>query len=269
MAPGDPTSWSPAFAKLTWRLWPSEAVPALASRAVSRKLSAGERSFAVESLAFINHRSAVDAMFTLAGEDSPVQAEASAWLLKRGTGEWRHFQIDPELKEKGIYDPDRITIQTVTTPAPDKKSHLPPIPEILALEADPVKGKMNAMRCIICHEIDGAGPNYGPYLKGWGRGRTPEVIARSIITPSADIAHGYDGVAVQLKDGGTVHGRALNSLNDDPVIVQSTGGITQMIPKKKIQKTGPLGRSLMLDANQLQLSAQDVADLVAFLKSYE
>jgi putative membrane-bound dehydrogenase-like protein len=269
MAPGDPASWSPAFAKLTWRLWPSDAVRALGSRAWNTSLSAEDRLFALESLAFINHRSAVDAMFTLAGDRSPVQAEAAAWLLKRGTGEWQHFRIGPELKEKGIYDPDRITVQTVTTPAPEARSTLPPVSEILALPGDPVKGKTTAMRCIICHEIDGAGPNFGPYLKGWARGRTPEVIARSIIDPSADIAHGYDGVTVQLKDGGTVHGRALNTLKSDPLIIQSTGGLTQMIPQRKIHKTGPLGRSLMLSADQLQLKAQDIADLVAFLKSYQ
>ena len=269
MAPGDPATWSPAFAKLTWRLWPSDAVGDLTARAADSTLSSEARLFALESLAFINHRSAADAMLELAADQSPVKAEAAAWLLKLGTGEWQHFNLRPELKSRGIYDPDTITVQTVTTPEPPKQSSLPPIPEILALKGDAVKGNTTAMRCIICHEIDGTGPNFGPFLKGWATGRTPEVIARSIVHPGADIAHGYDGVVITLKDGGTVHGRALNDRkNSDPLIIQSTGGLTQMIPRNKIKRAGKLKHSLMLSPDQLDLKAQDIADLVAFLKSY-
>ncbi len=53
----------------------------------------------------------------------------------------------------------------------------------------------------------------------------------------------------------------------DPLIVQSTGGATQMIPAAKVQSRRALGRSLMLSAEQLGLSAQDVANVVAYLKT--
>jgi hypothetical protein len=47
------------------------------------------------------------------------------------------------------------------------------------------------------------------------------------------------------------------------------GGLTQMIPVSKVRPGRPpaLGRSLMLSADQLGLSAQDVADIVAYLKT--
>jgi putative heme-binding domain-containing protein len=69
---------------------------------------------------------------------------------------------------------------------------------------------------------------------------------------------------VLLKDGGEIHGLALSA--KDPVIIQSQGGTVQMIPANKVKKVEPLGRSLMLSADQLGLSAQDVADLMAYLK---
>ena len=60
------------------------------------------------------------------------------------------------------------------------------------------------------------------------------------------------------------------AFNDgDPLIVQSTGGVTQMIPKKQIKGRRDLGRSLMYAPETLGLSAQDVADMVTFLKTYE
>ena len=53
----------------------------------------------------------------------------------------------------------------------------------------------------------------------------------------------------------------------NPLIVQSQGGIVQVIPSGKIEKVEPLGRSLMLSADQLSMSAQDVADVLAYVKS--
>ena len=44
------------------------------------------------------------------------------------------------------------------------------------------------------------------------------------------------------------------------------GGLTQNIPKKRIQSKRKLGRSLMMSAEQLGLNEQYVADIVAYLK---
>jgi len=120
----------------------------------------------------------------------------------------------------------------------------------------------------MCHEFNGTGVNFGPNLKGWGEGQTLDVIARSIIDPSADISHGYSGSGIALKKGGQVHGIAIN--NGDPLIMSTSAG-TQMIPRNRIKSKRPykLKHSLMLSADQLALTPQDVADLVAFLKTYK
>ena len=93
------------------------------------------------------------------------------------------------------------------------------------------------------------------------------MVINSIINPSAEISHGFDGVQLNLRDGGQLHGILLSS--GDPLIVQSMGGLTQIIPAAKTRgnRPQPLGRSLMLSAEQLGLSAQDVADITAYLKT--
>jgi putative heme-binding domain-containing protein len=68
-----------------------------------------------------------------------------------------------------------------------------------------------------------------------------------------------------LKDGSVVHGLMLSS--GDPLVIQSMGGVTQLIPGSKVRNKSQLGRSLMLSADQLNLSAQEVADVVAYLKT--
>jgi putative heme-binding domain-containing protein len=90
-------------------------------------------------------------------------------------------------------------------------------------------------------------------------------LVNSILNPSADIASGFSGVELQTKDGLTIHGVELSG--GDPTIIQSAGGITQTVPKAKIAGRKGLGRSLMLSADQLGLSAQDVADIASYLRS--
>ena len=266
MKPGAPHEWSDQFAKLTWRLWPATAVADLEARANHPSLTAEQRSFAVESLGFIDHKSSAEATLRLATK-GPAKADAVNWLLRNGNGEWKKYDIAGELKKRGIYDPSKIVVSAVTAPKADPSKFS--VADVLKLKGDPEKGKATSMRCIMCHEFNGTGINFGPNLKGWGEGQTLDVIARSIVEPSADISHGYSGTGVALKKGGHVHGIASN--DGDPLIMTSTGGITQMIPRDRIKSKRPykLNYSLMLSADQLGLTAQDVADLVTFLKVYK
>jgi putative heme-binding domain-containing protein len=51
----------------------------------------------------------------------------------------------------------------------------------------------------------------------------------------------------------------------DPMMMRSMGGITQIIPANRVASRRRMAESLMMSAAQLGLTAQDVADLVAFL----
>ena len=85
--------------------------------------------------------------------------------------------------------------------------------------------------------------------------------------PSSSIALGYTGTAVTLDDGSIVEGLRFNQ--GDPLTIMSAGGLVQSIPASRIRRTVNLGRkSLMLSAEQLGISAQDLADLAAYLETY-
>ncbi|NLG74692.1 MAG: dehydrogenase, partial [Xanthomonadaceae bacterium] len=100
--------------------------------------------------------------------------------------------------------------------------------------------------------------------EGFASRQTKEVVITAIVDPSHDIAHGYEGTELILSDGKRVHGLVLS--NGDPVIVQSTGGAIQMIPRSQIRERQRLDRSLMLSADQLGLTAQQIADIAAYLE---
>jgi putative heme-binding domain-containing protein len=84
-----------------------------------------------------------------------------------------------------------------------------------------------------------------------------------LVNPNAEIAHGYDGTELRTKDGLMIQGILLKQ--DDPLMMRSMGGITQIIPADRVASRRRMADSLMMSAAQLGLTTQDVADLVAFL----
>ena len=256
--------WTDRALKVTWRLWPSAAVPDLLEFAQSSEATSEQRALAVETLAFINHKSAADAMLTLC-DNQLTKKDATYWLFRNAIGEWKEMNLMNELKKRGIYDPDKVVVQAIEAPKQETPKYS--VKDVLALKGNAANGKTLANRCIMCHEFNGAGVNYGPNLKGWGGGQPDEVIARAIVDPTADIAHGYRGSTIVTKDGKKVDG--LSFAKNDPTTITSTGGVTQLIPRKMIKKQSNMKYSLMLSADQMGLTKQDVADIVAFLKDYK
>ena len=270
LKPGPPEKWSDSFCRLTWRLWGAASIEDLKQRALSRSLSLDQRKFAVESIAFIDDSRAARAMLDLAAEHSPVKGEATAWLLRNLPGEWAQYGLARHLAERGIFDPESITLAAAPVPSPETP---PSLAGILQLKGDAARGRAAATRCILCHEIDGSGKDYGPSLRGWGATQPRDVIARAIADPSAEIALGYQGTEVLLKDGSVIHGLAFNNsdlgrADSPPVVIQSAGGITQLIPKERIAEKRSFKRSLMYDPHTLGLTPQDIADITAWLQAY-
>ena len=263
----DPLKWDDAFARITWRLGAKEAINDLQKRIKSEKLSSDQRLFAVESIAFINHEDAPGALLEL-GKDKndEIKDAITHWILKRSLTAWNKYDLNSKLKNSGIYNPDDINIVAMSTPAETGKTSLK-VPEIAKLTGDPMKGKTTILRCTMCHEVNGVGANFGPRLEGWAAKQSTSAIIHAIVNPSQGIAHGFQGTEYVLKNGEILHG--ITESRGDPELVLSQGGLTQMIPKSKVKKSSRMKRSLMLSAEQLALTAQDVADIVAYMKVWD
>ena len=264
----NPLKWDDAFAKITWRLGTKEAINDLCLRIKSESLSTEQRLFAVESIAFINHEDAPDALLHIGQnlENEKIQESITHWVLKRSLTAWNKYELNSKLKSSGIYNPDDVNIVAVSTPAENGKTSLK-VPEIAKLSGDPEKGKITILRCTMCHEVNGVGANFGPRLEGWAAKQSTTAIIHAIVNPSQGIAHGFQGTEYVLKNGEILHG--ITESRGDPELVLSQGGLTQMVPKSKVKKSSRMSRSLMLSAEQLALTAQDVADIVAYMKVWE
>ena len=261
----DPSKWSARFAGIAWRLHPPQSVPAFRERALSPDLTPAERKTALVALGYIPDRAAADAVADVAAHvTGELRTDALWWLLTGKDRQWKGMELAERLKRDGLYDPEQIVLQSVVVPEL-QPTKLPPLADLLNLKGDAVRGKQVSTACLTCHRIGGEGTDYGPDISSFARMQTREVVLRSILDPSVEISHGFEGQAIKLKDGMEIHGLVLSSGN--PVIVRSTAGITQTVPPERIESRKPLGRSLMLSADQLGLAPQDIADLLAYLTS--
>jgi putative membrane-bound dehydrogenase-like protein len=261
----DPVAWSPTFAQIAWRLHVPASVADLSTRARSAKLSAADRRLAIDTLAFVNDPAASKAMLSLADKDSPMREAATWWLLSRVSNDWTDHGLRPALKTAGIYDPESIVLREAVVPKPAGDLAELSTEEIARLTGDAGRGKNTVTRCLMCHGVSGTGAEVGPALDGWGRGKSAEVIANAIVRPDAEIAHGYEGTEIRTKDGLTIQGLLIKE--GDPLMMRSMGGLTQVIPADRVESRRRMKESLMMSAAHLGLTAQDVADLVAFLRA--
>jgi putative membrane-bound dehydrogenase-like protein len=264
-AKSEPMSWPGAFTWIAWRLHVPAAVSDLTARARSATLSLDDRRRALDTLAFVQDPAAAKSMLALAQADGPLKEPATVWLLNRMSNSWADYGLRPALKTAGIYDPDAITLREVVTPAAPAELPELSVDRIAAMTGNAAHGQELSTRCMMCHAFKGTGAELGPALDGWGRGKSAAVVATALVNPSAELAHGYEGMELKSKDGVTIQGVVIKE--GDPVMIRSMGGVTQIVPADRIASRRRLAQSLMMSAAQLGLSEQDVADLVAFLQA--
>ena len=118
--------------------------------------------------------------------------------------------------------------------------------------------------CMACHRVQGKGQNLGPDLSDMGLRAKTEYIIRAILDPSADIIEGYQQAHLQLKSGGEVFGMVQGETAKSLKIYLADGSARD-IAKGDIQKRTILETSGMPPSYPFLLSAQDTADLTAWL----
>jgi putative heme-binding domain-containing protein len=254
------------YAQVTWKLHPKECIDFAKANALDPKATPAQAKLAVDTLAFIADPAAAQAMLDIAKANTSVaQADVIWWLINRSTNDWASYGVADKLKTEGILDPDKISLVAVITPPAPPADKVPAVADVLKLTGDAKKGAQTMTRCLMCHQINGQGVEVGPGLTGWGASQPTEVIAEAIITPSKDLAHGYEGTTIMTKDGVQIDGLLLS--DGEFAMIKSMGGTTQIVHKSKIKSKQKMTTSLMMSGPTLGLTAQDIADVIAYLKA--
>ena len=130
------------------------------------------------------------------------------------------------------------------------------------------KKMFSAAGCYNCHRVAGAGSSIGPDLTGLGGRFGAADIMRSIIDPSHTISDQYQQMVFET-NGRMIVGR-ISNINNDKIMIS-----TDMLDPKKTEAIGreelddqyPSDVSMMPTGLLNTLTAEEILDLTAFLRS--
>jgi putative heme-binding domain-containing protein len=141
---------------------------------------------------------------------------------------------------------------------------------ILALLGDPEKGSQlywsESLSCSKCHRIDDRGSAVGPDLTAIGSQRSREHLLESLLSPSLRVEPKYASYGVLTVEGQTLTGLLVRR-DEREVVLRDNQGKEVTLAADQVEQLRPLRNSLMPDGQLAGLTAQDAADLLAFLTS--
>jgi putative heme-binding domain-containing protein len=111
----------------------------------------------------------------------------------------------------------------------------------------------------------GEGTAFGPDL-GTVRHWSGQALLAKILNPSRSIADGYELWLVQLRSGGTVAG-VIAAETPATVTLRSAGQADVTIPRSDIESITASNLSVMPSGFERQIGEQQLADLIAFLRT--
>jgi putative heme-binding domain-containing protein len=121
-------------------------------------------------------------------------------------------------------------------------------------------------QCIACHKVGYVGGTIGPDLTRIGSIRAERDLLESIVFPSASFVRSYEPMRVLTTDDRTFNGIIKRDTPDEIVIVVAADK-EERIARADIASISPSTVSLMPGGLDQQLSQQELADLIAFLKA--
>lgn len=142
---------------------------------------------------------------------------------------------------------------------------------ILPLQGTAERGRVlfhetPSVQCQSCHKFTTDQPSIGPDLREMAKKRSRTELLTSLLTPSAAIEPAYRTNIVELTSGRVVTGLIVKQDEQTLVLRESTGkDIT--ISKADIETQTVSTQSLMPEGLLRDLTAQEAADLLAYLES--
>jgi putative membrane-bound dehydrogenase-like protein len=120
--------------------------------------------------------------------------------------------------------------------------------------------------CHVCHAVGYVGGKIGPDLTRIGQIRTERDLLESILFPSASLVRSYEPILVLTADGRQLNG-VIKTESASEIVLVTGPDKEERILRSDIEAQKPSTVSVMPAGLDKQLTEQELADLVAFLKS--
>ncbi len=119
--------------------------------------------------------------------------------------------------------------------------------------------------CSACHRLGYAGGSNGPELSNIGKTRTERDLLESILFPSLSFVRSYEPMQIVTQDGKTLNGVIRDETTQEFVVATGPDQVVRL-PRADVEQIQPSKVSIMPTGLDKQLTTQELADLVAFLK---
>lgn len=137
----------------------------------------------------------------------------------------------------------------------------------LKLKGDPKVGvKLFSKTCAACHKIGDIGVNVAPDISD-SRTKTAAQILGDVILPNKAIDANYVSYLVETADGKT-HAGIIAEETSAAIVLKMQGAKTLTIPREEIEQLSSTGVSLMPEGLEREMSHQQMADLISYIKNW-
>jgi putative membrane-bound dehydrogenase-like protein len=148
---------------------------------------------------------------------------------------------------------------------PDRRKVVERYRSALDLKADPAHGKVVFQKtCATCHRLEGVGTEVGPDLLSALRSKTPETLLVDILDPSREVDPRYLEYVVTTSSGRIVTG-LIAAETASSLTLRRAEKAEDTLLRSQIETIQATTHSLMPDGLEMQLSRQDMADVIGYL----
>jgi putative membrane-bound dehydrogenase-like protein len=213
--------------------------------------------------------------FTLGTWRDERAATALAHLADRdGAHESMRIAILSSLKPDSALFAKLNTAPVTSGPVPilpkpttaDRAKVIASYAQVAGLKGDASRGHaLFQQQCAICHRLKGEGQELGPDL-GMVGGKPLDWLLTAIFDPNAAIEPRYQAQSLKLKSGAEFTGIIVAETANN-ITLRLPGGTEQPALRSDIAAQTALGKSLMPEGLESVLRPQDLADIIAALRT--
>jgi putative membrane-bound dehydrogenase-like protein len=151
--------------------------------------------------------------------------------------------------------------------APDRRKVVAGYRSALDLRSDSTRGKaVFKKNCAVCHRLENEGFEVGPDLLSALRNKSGEQLLDDILDPSKEVDPRYLNYQITTKKGQMFSG-LIAADTAASVTLRRGEKAEDTILRDQIDEIQATGKSVMPEGLEMQLSPQDVADLIAYLRA--
>jgi putative heme-binding domain-containing protein len=149
---------------------------------------------------------------------------------------------------------------------PDREKVIRAYQAVLTTKGDPAHGSaLFAKTCATCHRLGGVGHEVGPDLASVGD-KSPAGLLIAILDPNRSVEARYVNYQAVTKNGVTLTG-ILGSETGSSITLIGPDAKQQVVLRTDLEQLTSSGKSAMPEGIEKDLKPQDVADLIAHVRS--